>query len=593
MIVGLISNQQTFIDLTDSTQLELSIACNLPTVQIKDNSADPITYSPSWETTNLILTPTVFLNSADVTSSVQSIVWTRQDGAATPVALIQGESFSKSNGVLTVSSNNLATSSSGVITYICTATISDGRTVTEKISFSLIVSGATSTSDNASVTFQLYAPNGYILSNSIESLTLQTSAYIGSVQIQLGEATYKWYAQNDAEWELVQDGTLSSYVVTRDSINQFKNFKCDMFYKGNTYTSTILVEDKSDIYNAVICISSNINTMTGNYYWIVYTLIYNQYGELDPLLGPVSVTAPTTPSIDDYWYSVDGDNQTIMLKKYNGTEWVDSVDTQTLSYYWSMVSGSHDDMPMGESAKVKLISSTDFTTSATFKCDISTVSDGLIAMATLGLTDTSDPIISSTAPTGVDDGQIWIKKNADGTYVMFIWDAADETWITADADSKNKIYTSRPSKYNAGDLWVTNSDEDHGVYLQGTLLQAQTSNTEYNASDWEPTLKYDSTLEEIQGELDNLSQYVRINSEGLQIGAKTADGEISPFTSLFTSTELSFYQNSDKLLTLTNNKLIAPKVEIEDSLTVEGSIRLGDMRWIIEDNGSYSFSVLK
>ena len=106
-------------------------------------------------------------------------------------------------------------------------------------------------------------------------------------------------------------------------------------------------------------------------------------------------------------------------------------------------------------------------------------------------------------------------------------------------------------------------------------------------------MKYDSTLNDIQQELDNLAQYVRINSDGLQIGAKTADGELSPFTSLFTSTELSFYQNSDKLLTLTNNKLIAPKVEIEDNLTVNESIRLGNLKLVIEDNDSYSFTILK
>lgn len=92
---------------------------------------------------------------------------------------------------------------------------------------------------------------------------------------------------------------------------------------------------------------------------------------------------------------------------------------------------------------------------------------------------------------------------------MFIWDATEATWIAADADLTNKIYTKRPSKYNSGDLWVTNSDEDHGTYLQGTLLQAQASNTEYNADDWVPTLKYDSDLEDIQGELNNLAQYVR------------------------------------------------------------------------------------
>ena len=260
MIVGLMSNQQTFIDMTDSQNLSISIAYNLPVVQVKNNSENPATYSPSWETTNLILTPTVFLNSADVTTSIESITWKRQDGGATPVNLISGETVS--NGILTVSTNNLSTSSSGIITYICTATTADGLTATEKVSFSLIVSGATSTSENASVTFQLYAPNGYVLSNTIESITLQTVAYVGSTQIQTGEATYRWYEQNDAEWSLIQEGTSSSYIVTRDDVNKFKNYKCDMIYNGNTYTATIMVEDKSDTYNIVICISSNINIFT-------------------------------------------------------------------------------------------------------------------------------------------------------------------------------------------------------------------------------------------------------------------------------------------------------------------------------------------
>lgn len=590
MIVGLMSNQQTFIDMTDSQNLSISIAYNLPVVQVKDNSVNPATYSPSWETTNLVLTPTVFLNSADVTTSVESIAWKRQDGGSTPVNLMSGETVS--NGVLTVSTNNLSTSSSGVITYICTATTTDGLTATEKVSFSLIVSGATSTSGNASVTFQLYAPNGYVLSNTIESITLQTVAYVGSTQIQTGEATYRWYEQNDTEWSLIQEGTLSSYIVTRDNVDKFKNYKCDMIYNGNTYTATIMVEDKSDSYSVIICISSNINIFTKKYYWIIYTLVYSQYGEVDPLLGPVSIIEPQSPSINDYWYSIDNSNETVTLKKYNGSAWEPSNDLQELSYYWSQINTNGSDIPMGESEKVKIISTNDFTSTATFKCDVENQANGFLVMGTLTLTDTSDPIVSDTAPQNVQNGQIWIKKNENGTYMMFIWDAAEENWISADADSNNKIYTSRPSQYNAGDLWITNSDEDHGTYLQGTLLQAQTSNTTYNADDWTPTLKYDMELEDIHETLNNLSQYVRINSQGLQIGAKTDSGEISPFTSLFTNTELAFYQDSDKLLTLANNQLIAPKVTVENNLNVQGTINLGNMYIVIEDNGSFSFSVL-
>lgn len=587
MKIGLTSNQQTFLDLTDSTSIDVAITSNLPTVQIKDITQSPVVYSPSWENVPLVLKPSAFVNSADVTSST-TFVWTRQDGASTPVSLTTGESVT--NGILTVNTNNLATSASGIITYICNATSKEGLTATSQISFSMIVSGAVAAAENASVTFQLYAPNGYVLSNTISSLTLQTMAYVGGVQIPTGDAIYKWYEQNGDEWVLAQEGTSSQFIVTRDMVEQYKNYKCDMTYGDNIYTATIMVEDKGDIYNSMVCISSNANTMTGDYYWIVYALIYNQNGEIDPLLGPISVTPPELPKENDYWYSVDSENEMVMLKQYDGITWVDAVVPQSLSYYWSMIGDDGGDIPLGESHKIKIISSNDFTTTATFKCDIMNQTDGIISVCTLGLTDASDPIISSVAPTNVTDGQIWIKKNNNGTYLMFIWDASEATWIPADADMKNKIYTSRPSSYSVGDLWVTSSDDDHGTYLQGTLLQAQVSSTEYDGEDWIPTLKYDSELNDIHNTLNNLSQYVRINSKGLQIGAKTASGEISPFTSLFTSTELAFYQNSDRLLTLANNKLIAPKVEVED-LVVSDTMRLIDFMIFKEDNGSYSFAI--
>ena len=215
----------------------------------------------------------------------------------------------------------------------------------------------------------------------------------------------------------------------------------------------------------------------------------------------------------------------------------------------------------------------------------------------------SQPIVSSTEPTSAQDGQIWIQQNSDGSYSMYVWNEYTETdeetgetnivgeWLLANSDKRNKIHTSRPSAYHVGDLWITSSDSDHGTYLQGTLLQAQTSNTVYSDTDWLPTLKYDSELEEIQNTLNGLSQYVNITSEGLRIGAVYDSGDISPFTSLFTSTELAFYQNSEKLLTLANNKLNAPRVEVEDDLVVDGTFSLDNLHLIKEDNGSFSFAV--
>ena len=91
--------------------------------------------------------------------------------------------------------------------------------------------------------------------------------------------------------------------------------------------------------------------------------------------------------------------------------------------------------------------------------------------------------------------------------------------------------------------------------------------------------------------MDKLAQYVTINESGLRIGAKDANGVLSPFTSLFTSQELTFYQNSDRLLTLANNKLTAPNIEV-DNLQVNNSISLDTLRLVKEDNGSFSFVIV-
>ena len=93
--------------------------------------------------------------------------------------------------------------------------------------------------------------------------------------------------------------------------------------------------------------------------------------------------------------------------------------------------------------------------------------------------------------------------------------------------------------------------------------------------------------------LNELKQYVDINGEGLRITARDSAGNLSPFSSLFTSTALTFYQGTNKLLTLANNQLTAPKIVVESDLEVDRSISLGDLKIIIEDNGSFSFAVEK
>lgn len=443
--------------------------------------------------------------------------------------------------------------------------------------------------DLKSTTFQLYAPKGYLITKDVPEVTLETFAYDGSQSIT--GATFEWYSLVNDVWTVISGVTGTSLTLNKGSVLKSNVYKCKMTYKGETYESTATVEDKTDIYESVMCVSSN--TRGNNCYWVLYTLVYTDAEEIDPLLGPISINAPDSPVSGNYWYAIDEANASVQLKKYNGTSWENSTDTQLLSYYWDIINNGSEKVPFGDHSKVQVVSCNDFTATATLMCGINNVEDGLLTQSSLSLTDASDPIVSTTEPTSVIDGQIWIKPNNNGTYIMSIWDETNGIWVVSDMDTRTKVHTTKPSTYSVGDLWITASDTEHSGYLEGTLLMANTSSSTFSESHWSTTLKYDKDLDSIKETLNDLSQYVNITSDGLKISAQSASGEISPFTSLFTSTELAFYQNSDKLLTLANNQLTAPHIVVEDDLEVGKSISLGNLSLTIETNGSFSFAVQK
>ena len=133
----LTSSQLTFVDITDQRKLSAYLTSNLTTVQTLDSG----TYSPSWDTSNLVITPQVFIDQTPLSLSDVTTTWKRKDGNNAETELRTGESAS--NNVLTVSANNLGTSASGMLTYICYVTYTDAETgqtvnITDQMTYTLI-----------------------------------------------------------------------------------------------------------------------------------------------------------------------------------------------------------------------------------------------------------------------------------------------------------------------------------------------------------------------------------------------------------------------------------------------------------------------
>lgn len=490
-------------------------------------------------------------------------------------------------------SNSVVTVAEG--SYLWTkTTFSDGKTA-----YSVAKQGTKGSAGINAVTFQIYAPNGYLLTTETPSLTLQTFAYEGSTAITTG-ATFKWYSWTGEAWNVISGATSGVLTVTKTEVLKSNSYKCEMTYKNITYIATATVEDKTDIYESLIRVNAK-RTTSNNMYWILYATVYSEEGERDALLGPIGDTAPTSPTAGAYWYKVDTTNYTITLMKYSGTAWTTTTDTQELHYDWFLFKDTENMVALGGQSKVVIVTPSDFSGVCNVQCNIFDPNNVLLSRNNQILNDPSDPIVSDTVPSNPVDGQLWLQVNTDGTYLLSVWNASSQQWLISESDSRNKVYVSKPVSYNAGDIWIVGGDYQPAVYLNGvvqntkhlsgTMLKAQYASAIYKDSDWVEALNYRDRLDSLQEQLDAYDQFFSFDSTGLTMGAKNLSGQISEFKTKLTNTELGFYQGDDKVAYINNNQLNISKAQITNGLSITGTspiLTVGDFSLIQESNGSLS-----
>lgn len=451
--------------------------------------------------------------------------------------------------------------------------------------------------DTLTTTFQLYAPQGHLITSDIPQVTLQAFAYEGSREIS--DATFKWYRWSNEAWVEISGVTGKSLSLAKSDIMKVGTYKCDMTYKGKVYTATETIEDKTDIYDSLITV--NAKRSNNSMYWILYTKIYSEDGERDTLLGPISETAPTNPTTGVYWYQIDTTNYSVTLKKYSGSEWTTTTDKQELLYDWMMFRDIPDMISIGNRGKVVIVKNSDFSGVCSVQCEVFDNQNTMLSRNNQILNDPTDPIISDTAPTNPIDGQMWIKIDDNNTYVLSVWNQSQEQWITSNADSQNKIHVSKPEQYTAGDVWIVGGDYSPIVYINGiaqttrhlakTMLRATASSQTYSDVHWVEALNYTEKLDSLSDTVNKLTQVLDIDETGLIMQAISSSGTVSAFKTKLTNTELGFYQGEDKVAYINNNQLNISKAEITHGLNIGGSLpqmRLGNFVFIQESNGSLS-----
>ena len=285
---------------------------------------------------------------------------------------------------VTVKSNTAATTSksgSVVLVFAANATLGGASVLNGTIDLTFAVSGKSvvkkfawtksskgSNGVNA-VVFSIYAPNGTVVQNQSGSLTLATSAYSGATPIST--ATYQWAKYEVGKWVNISNATASTLTVAGADIVNIQSYRCTMTYGGQQYTDVITVEDKSDPYVSEM-LSIGGFTVKNNLGGVVpYVIVRTNRQEVDPLLGSISETAPSSPASGAFWYKVDHTAKTVTLMKYNGETWVAATEKQELTYTWYMQDKDGQSVEYEKTGKVIYLSAEDIDSLVTLQCDVS------------------------------------------------------------------------------------------------------------------------------------------------------------------------------------------------------------------------------
>lgn len=169
-----------------------------------------------------------------------------------------------------------------------------------------------------------------------------------------------------------------------------------------------------------------------------------------------------------------------------------------------------------------------------------------------------------------------------------------------DKNDINTIFTTKPTSYVAGDVWVVGADYIPSGVEIGTVLKAEHTNNIYSDSDWVAATKYDEHLKALEDNITQYNQYFSFDSQdGLRISARDANGNASQFSTTLSNDRLSFNQGDESVAYIESNKLKIKEAEIVSPLTVTGKysgstmqqapiINIGNFSIVVESNSSLS-----
>ena len=301
--------QFTIIDYNDALTLTGYIGSNLAKTQMYNPDND--TYSPNWASTNVVLTPSLYVigtTTDQITSAaVTSVKW--YVGSSSTAITSSGNyalSGTKSH-ILTIKGNVMAGQPG--IDYRCVVTYKDpstGLSITHPltISFSRVVNGSGITD------LLVTTPTGNVFKNNeVATLTARAELWRGSI-VDITNVAYKWAIMDSSVtsssssgydaafgtgWRKLTDttgmytgtttATITVYAAAVDSYAVFKCVATDSDSASSTYNSTFAdvatFIDNSDPIQVVITSTGGDVFKNGQGSTVLTAVCYQAGTEID------------------------------------------------------------------------------------------------------------------------------------------------------------------------------------------------------------------------------------------------------------------------------------------------------------------------
>ena len=199
---------------------------------------------------------------------------------------------------------------------------------------------------NDAVILQIYSEDGGIIRNSSGSTTLKLRLISGASEVT--PTAVKWYKWASGDYGEITGQTGTSLVVSANMVDDLAFFKASVSYGSVSYGyhAFYTVDDLQDPYMSyTFATVPEFKNSQG--FGAVYTRVYQNGIEIDPIKSTTfSDTPPESPSSGDYYYHLDTTSKKCILKKYNGTSWVNistgGSDDDSLSYSYYRQDSSGD-----------------------------------------------------------------------------------------------------------------------------------------------------------------------------------------------------------------------------------------------------------